>query len=79
MKLEGPSELEEQALTGWDEDTIDDAVEESFPASDPPAWTPLRSGEPLRDRDRASAGRFAAAAGTRVSFRPATYHLHLGA
>lgn len=48
MKSRAPSELKKQALEGWDEDTIDDTVAQSFPASDPPAWTPLRSGEPRR-------------------------------
>lgn len=31
---------------GWHTALVDDALDDSFPASDPPSWTALRSGPP---------------------------------
>jgi hypothetical protein len=38
-----------------DEDPVQEAGEESFPASDPPAWSPLHVGGPGRPVESVSA------------------------
>ena len=38
------------------EEAIDETLDESFPASDPPSWAPLRS-RPPKDRDAEADGR----------------------
>lgn len=38
-----------------DEEMVDEAGDESFPASDPPSWEPLHSGAPERDIPRRGA------------------------
>ena len=44
-----PDASERRANNAGDE--VDEAVEESFPASDPPSWSPSRSGPPTDESD----------------------------
>ena len=42
----GEARTHRGAASAWSAALVDDALDDSFPASDPPSWTALRSGPP---------------------------------